>query len=646
MAGERTVKIRFRGEADTAGASRQASRDVEAVGNSFEGMTGAATKAAAGVALAFEAVGGATDIIGEAIANLDVPNKLQAQLGAGTEAAAQAGRVAGDLYADGWGDGLGMVADATRTVATEIKGLNDSDLGDVTEKGLALAEAFGVDVVESARAAGQMVKSGLVDEATGAYDLLTVAYRKLGATADDVLDTSTEYGVQFEALGLTGKQVFGLFAQGGEQAARNTDLVADAFKEFHLIVASGSKVSQDALKRLGLDAKDMQAAIAKGGPGAAKALDSILDRLRVVEDPVVRNATAIELFGTKAEDLQGALYAFDPSTAVAALGEVDGAAKDMADSLDNGPNRAITEAKRAATTYATEVIGGQLIPKIIEIAKWFKEAFGPQIKWVTDLLGGNQAAVGNLVLGLGGLLVLYGTVRGAMALYATVAGVAKIAQDLLNGSMKANPIGLVITAIMLLVGAFVALWNKSESFRNFWIGLWRTVRDAVGTAVDWVKRKWEELLAWFRGIPDWFSRLGSSIGEGIKAGFKGAVNWIIDRLNGLVDGFNWVIRGVNVISPWDIPEIPHIPHMATGGTVLRDGLAVVGERGRELVHLPAGAQVTPNRDTEALLDGMGGGVAVDVYLGDEPVEGIVERVTSRRDRTARRFAAMGPGGGW
>lgn len=44
-----------------------------------------------------------------------------------------------------------------------------------------------------------------------------------------------------------------------------------------------------------------------------------------------------------------------------------------------------------------------------------------------------------------------------------------------------------------------------------------------------------------------------------------------------------------------------------GGTVLRDSLAMVGERGRELVHLPAGATVRSNRDTERLLRGASGG---------------------------------------
>jgi tape measure domain-containing protein len=45
-------------------------------------------------------------------------------------------------------------------------------------------------------------------------------------------------------------------------------------------------------------------------------------------------------------------------------------------------------------------------------------------------------------------------------------------QWLLDAAMDANPIGLVIVAIGLLVVAFIYLWNHSEAFRKFWIGLW------------------------------------------------------------------------------------------------------------------------------------------------------------------------------
>ena len=73
-----------------------------------------------------------------------------------------------------------------------------------------------------------------------------------------------------------------------------------------------------------------------------------------------------------------------------------------------------------------------------------------------------------------------------------------------------------------------------------------------------------------------------------------------------------------------------VPGMAEGGTVASGGLALVGERGRELVEMPEGATVHPNRTTESMLNmvkqtppralagtssGVGGGAA-----GDAPTD--------------------------
>lgn len=61
------------------------------------------------------------------------------------------------------------------------------------------------------------------------------------------------------------------------------------------------------------------------------------------------------------------------------------------------------------------------------------------------------------------------------------------AQFALNAAMSANPIGLIIAAVAALVGVFIYLWNNSEGFRNFWIGMW----EAIKTAALWV---WENAL--------------------------------------------------------------------------------------------------------------------------------------------------------
>lgn len=81
-------------------------------------------------------------------------------------------------------------------------------------------------------------------------------------------------------------------------------------------------------------------------------------------------------------------------------------------------------------------------------------------------------------------------VKGALAVKTialTVATKAQtVAQGLLNAVMNANPIMLVVTAIVALISAFAILWNKSEGFRNFWINLWNGIKSVVKGAVDWI----------------------------------------------------------------------------------------------------------------------------------------------------------------
>jgi hypothetical protein len=114
---------------------------------------------------------------------------------------------------------------------------------------------------------------------------------------------------------------------------------------------------------------------------------------------------------------------------------------------------------------------------------------------------------------------------------------------LLNAALNANPIVLVITIIALLVAAFITLWNKSEGFRNFWIGLWNSIKAWVGFAVDVIKKVWNGLHDFFtkttmgRVVVAIFKAIGIAIGGVIKA-----IGWLIDRLKDAIGFFSSAIR--------------------------------------------------------------------------------------------------------
>jgi len=85
-------------------------------------------------------------------------------------------------------------------------------------------------------------------------------------------------------------------------------------------------------------------------------------------------------------------------------------------------------------------------------------------------------------------------------------------------------------------------------------------------------------------------------------------------VSSIVSGFNVVlaimesIKAVNTI-------LNVIPFLATGGIMQSSGLAVVGERGPELVSLPAGARVYNNQDTQRYFNNVNSTPqAVNVYV--------------------------------
>lgn len=88
------------------------------------------------------------------------------------------------------------------------------------------------------------------------------------------------------------------------------------------------------------------------------------------------------------------------------------------------------------------------------------------------------------------------------------------AQKVLNLVMTANPIGIVIAAVVALGTAFVLLYKKCEPFRKFING--------IGAGI---KKGFLAVIEWFKGIPSFFGNLFSKMGEGIKNGFNAVINW-------------------------------------------------------------------------------------------------------------------------
>lgn len=111
---------------------------------------------------------------------------------------------------------------------------------------------------------------------------------------------------------------------------------------------------------------------------------------------------------------------------------------------------------------------------------------------------------------------------------------ATAAQWLLDAAENANPIGLWIIAIAALVAGFIYLWNTSEGFRNFWIGLWNGIKEACSNAVNWISKKFDELGKWFDNLGKWFNSIPSKIS-----------NWFTYITNSISNFWNNILNSIN-----------------------------------------------------------------------------------------------------
>ncbi len=100
---------------------------------------------------------------------------------------------------------------------------------------------------------------------------------------------------------------------------------------------------------------------------------------------------------------------------------------------------------------------------------------------------------------------------------------------------------------------------------------------------------------------DRWTQVAAAIGVGILVwkNWGTIIDFVKDRINNIISIINKLIDILTIVNPLlgvlslvGI-KIPDIPQFGTGGIAGTTGAAIVGERGPEVVRLPAGAQVTP-----------------------------------------------------
>lgn len=249
------------------------------------------------------------------------------------------------------------------------------------------------------------------------------------------------------------------------------------------------------------------------------------------------------------------------------------------------------------------------------LVEWVQSNFGPQIEQIMQSVSEILDAARKFWARWGDQITRI--VKVAAKFWATTIGNA-----------LAAILGVIQTVLAVITGDWSAAW---DGIRAVVRAVWSQIRNVVGTAIRAMKELIRTVL---HAIGETWGNVWDNLKGAVGAAWDGIVSAAKAGLNALITVLNALIRAINTTAeamanisagPFagvvNVPDIPPIPGLAHGGRVARRGLAIVGERGPELLALPGGADVVP-------LGGVGAAVAapvVNVYLTTDH-EGLADAI--------------------
>lgn len=226
------------------------------------------------------------------------------------------------------------------------------------------------------------------------------------------------------------------------------------------------------------------------------------------------------------------------------------------------------------------------------------------------------SGIGKVFLKSGKFLLKFGSIIGKVlgSGFLKIIKVIKMVGLAIKGAFVANPIGMIIVAIIAVIGIFVVLYKKCEWFRNMVNAVWKAIKDTFSSVWEWIKEKFNALVDIGANAWNGLKESGAAIIDKIKDAFKGFFDWLHNKwedlksLGSKLNPFNWFGKKDNSIQ-----------QNYSGTNYFGGGLTTLAERGAELVevnnnsyliasqmlaNLPRGAKILNNSQTRKKIEGI------------------------------------------
>ena len=458
-----------------------------------------------------------------------MPGLLNLAAASGTDLARTADIVSDDLTAFGLSaEHAGHMADVFAKTSTKTN-TNVEMLGETMKYAAPVAHAFGASLEETAALTGIMANSGI--KASAAGTALRSGFLRLAGTSAKSTKAIEEMGLSLS-----------------EATAQQEEARA-------------------ALASLGIAMDDTN------GPRKMGAIvRDLADKTKDMSKEQ-RLATLATIFGTNAASAWVAVIDQGPDALDQLTKELensDGAAAAMAETMQNNARGAMVRLQSASESVAIS-IGGTMLPTLAELG----DSLANEAAYVSKVASEHPELTEAIIktsFAVMGMVIAYKTIRAvyysvvaahaayklmmeservatmrnviasgihrasmiasSIAMYATAA-----AQWALNAAMSANPIGLVIIAIVALIAAFVWLGTHFQAVSDFCTSMWESPTAAIIAfmtgPIGWLIYAAMGLIANWDQVKAWFTLLW----EDPKAALSQFYDWVMSKLGGL---FDWI----------------------------------------------------------------------------------------------------------
>jgi hypothetical protein len=213
---------------------------------------------------------------------------------------------------------------------------------------------------------------------------------------------------------------------------------------------------------------------------------------------------------------------------------------------------------------------------------------------VIDFLARSPGLTAALIVGITGLVVAY-------KLWHAWTLLSIVAQKALLAAMPWALIAIAVIALVVIIvknwdtiktvilaawnaikAASVAVWNAVKAVV---VGVWNAIVTSVTGSINRIKSVIGAVKGFIVGVWNTIKGVATGVWNAIRdtaiSAFSAITSFFAGVINGIISGLNAAIRGINLVKPGS--DIPSIAPLADGGLVTRPTLALVGERGPEVV---------------------------------------------------------------